>query len=370
VYTSADDGRTWRSTLGPGLGGDDCQRGDPSAAVDASGRQYVAFTVSRGCVQDDQTPYVVVAARTSTDGAWTVRRLGAKRPADFWDDYPSLAVARDGRVYAVWSRLLRWTHEGIVVSSSVDGGRTWTAPRPVDPQLSYPRLASATVGPDGTLYVAGVDARFGVWVAQSHDHGRHFELARAARLPANRAASCATASRHPTPFQGVRCVGPNPSVVASTDRVFVTYAVGWPGEAQTVRVAALDRKLRPVWRGEVAPVKARADRFWPAAAFDATTRRLWVCFYDTSGDPSRKQAWFSCSTSRDGRTWTRPRRAARDSSSPEVLWEDARVYAFGDVVGYGGYTAVTAARGVAHPLWIDTRNVGGRKQEIFGATMR
>ena len=54
----------------------------------------------------------------------------------------------------------------------------------------------------------------------------------------------------------------------------------------------------------------------------------------------------------------------------EVLWEDARVYSFGDVIGFGGYTAVTATGGKAHALWIDTRDLGGRKQEVFGATLR
>jgi hypothetical protein len=97
---------------------------------------------------------------------------------------------------------------------------------------------------------------------------------------------------------------------------------------------------------------------------------VWACFYDTSGDPSRQQAWFSCTSSRNGRRWSRPVRAARDSSSPEVLWEDARVYAFGDIIGYGGYTGLAAAGGVVHPLWIDTRDLAGNKQEIFAARLR
>ena len=58
------------------------------------------------------------------------------------------------------------------------------------------------------------------------------------------------------------------------------------------------------------------------------------------------------------------------SASPEVLWEDARVYAYGDILGYGGYTALTVARGTAHPFWIDTRDLAGKKQEVFSATVR
>jgi hypothetical protein len=96
---------------------------------------------------------------------------------------------------------------------------------------------------------------------------------------------------------------------------------------------------------------------------------LWACFYDTSGDSSRSHAWYSCTSSSDGRNWAKPVRAARDSSSPDVLWEDARVYSFGDVIGSGGTTAVAAARGTVHPLWIDTRDLDGKKQEVFGATL-
>ncbi|MFL5945107.1 MAG: ABC transporter permease subunit [Gaiellaceae bacterium] len=368
VYTSEDDGRTWTSAPGPPLGIDACARGEPSAAVDARGRQFVAFSVSGTCTAYDPVPYVVVAVRESATAPWGVHRMAAKRPADFWDDYPSLAGG-GGHVYVMWSRLLRWTYESTVVSSTTDG-RTWTRPRAIDSRLSYPRLATGTVAPDGTLYVTGVDARFGVWVAQSRDAGRTFTLRRVASLPDNRVAECSTASDHPTPFQGIRCVGPNPSVAASRDRVFVTYGMGLPGEPQGVGVRVFDSRLQRLARTMVGPSPADADRFWPASAYDASTRRLWVCFYDTSGDPSREQAWYSCTHTNDGRSWSEPVRAARDSANAEVLWEDARVYSFGDVIGFGGYTAVAATGGKAHTLWIDTRNLGGRKQEVFGATLR
>jgi peptide/nickel transport system permease protein len=369
VYASDDAGKTWKSTAGPSLGGYACSRGEPTAAIDSSGRQYVAFSVSSGCTQDDQSPYVAVATRAGPGGPWLVRRLGPNRPTDFWDDHPSVAVGGDGRVYVAWSRLLRWAYEGIVVSSSADGGRTWSNPRVVDRRLAFPRLATASVAPDGTLYVAGIDARLGVWLARSTDRGGTFHVVRVAELSGNRAADCSTAGVHPTPFQGIRCLGPNPTVVARRDRVFVTYGVGWPGEPQSVHVGVFDAALRKQWTGTVGPADAKADRFWPASALDARSRRLWTCFYDTSGDPGRAHAWYSCTSSRDGRYWATPVRAARDSASVEVLWEDARVYAYGDVIGYGGSTGVTVADGAVHPLWIDTSDPGGKRQEIFGANL-
>jgi hypothetical protein len=50
-----------------------------------------------------------------------------------------------------------------------------------------------------------------------------------------------------------------------------------------------------------------------------------------------------------------------------VLWEDARIYAFGDIIGYGGHTGLAAKDGIAHPMWIDTDEIGG--QEIFAARL-
>jgi hypothetical protein len=68
-------------------------------------------------------------------------------------------------------------------------------------------------------------------------------------------------------------------------------------------------------------------------------------------------------------SWTRPVRAAGQPASVDVLWEDARAYAFGGLIGYGGSTAVAATGGNAHPLWIDTGDLAGKKQEILGATL-
>jgi hypothetical protein len=61
--------------------------------------------------------------------------------------------------------------------------------------------------------------------------------------------------------------------------------------------------------------------------------------------------------------WAKPVRAARESASADVLWEDARVYSFGDTIGFGGSTAVAATGGSVHPLWIDTSDLegGGRR---------
>lgn len=373
VYSSADGGRSWSSKLGPYLGLDACARGEPAVAVTGDGREYVAFVVSSFCTKEDLWPYLVVATRASAHAPWTVQRVVGRSRRDLFDAKPAIAAAPDGRIYVAWSRLLKPTYATTVVSSSDDHGRHWSKPRIVSPKLVQPHLASATVEPGGTLYVAGVDARFGVWVARSGDRGRHFSLGRAGALRFdqwNDPATCSIAQKYPTPFEAIRCLGPNPTVTATGGRVHVTYSARSTNGTYDVFIVVLDPSLRVLWRGRVGPEKGMSDQFWPVSAVDPGTRTLWACYYDTSGDRSREQAWFSCAVSQDGRRWSSPVRVARASANQEVLWEDARIYEFGDMVGYGGYTGLAVSGGNAHPIWIDTRGEEGAQQEIFGARLK
>jgi len=238
-------------------------------------------------------------------------------------------------------------------------------------QASNAFLSAGAASPDEfyDLYTMDLEAE-GQWARARRRFMRHrLAVASLVILTIVFAAGFLSSWLAPYGYEQVNINAHNPSVAASNQRVYVTYGVGLPGEPQSVHTGALDRSLRPLWRGGVGPVDPKADRFWPASALDVTTGRLSVCFYDTGGDPGRSHAWYSCTSSRDGRRWAKPVRAARDFASSDVLWEDARVYAFGDAIGYGGSTGVAAAGGTVYPLWIDTSDLGGRKQEVFGATL-
>jgi hypothetical protein len=372
VYTSTDAGKTWTSRRGPPLVNiDTCAWGDPSVAIGPDGRQYVAYTEKSICTKGpDQSPYLVVAARQGPKGAWISRRITRLAVRFGFDDKPAIAVAGDGQAYVVWSRLLGPAYQTTVLSSSADGGKTWSAPRPVDRKLDQPQLVSLAAGPGRTLYIAGVDAPHGIFVGRSTDGGRRFAIKQAAPLPGNQAATCIVFGNYLLPQQAVRCLGPNPTVTTASGRVFVTYALQGASGTQDVAAAVFDAALNPLWRGRVGPPeKKKADQFWPVSAVDIRTGELWACFYDTSGDEERKKAWFTCTASRDGRSWSKPVRAAPSSSSAGVLWEDARIFGFGDSGGYGGYPGLAVSGGVAHPLWIDTSNVDGNEEEIFGSTL-
>jgi hypothetical protein len=371
VYTSTNGAKTWSRVPGPTFDPNTCAWGDPSVAVGPDGRQYVAFTEKTICAPGtDLTPYLVVGSRSGPRGRWTVRRVARPVVKFGFDDKPAISVGRDGRAYVAWSRLLGRAYQTTVVSSSADGGRTWSKPQVVSRRLVQPQLVSVAAGARGVVYVAGVDAH-GLWVGRSTDGARSFDVrSGAAPLPGSQAATCIVFGKFVLPQQAVRCLGPNPTISLAQGRVFVTYGVNGADLTQDVAIAVFDPSLRPVSHGPIGPVKKKADQFWPASAVDASTGKLWACYYDTTGDSDRKHAWFVCTSSRDGRRWSIPVRAAPPSQNPGVLWEDARIFGYGDSGGYGGYAGVAAAGGVVYPLWIDTRDVGGNQEEVFGSTLR
>jgi ABC-type dipeptide/oligopeptide/nickel transport system permease subunit len=368
LYDSSDGGRTWTSRLGPSLTPFTCAWGDPAVAFAPGGRQYVAFIEKSICRRGiGLTPYLVVASRPGPNRAWIVRRVSPPAIRDGFDDKPAITVDGTGRAYVAWSRLLGPAYETTVLSSSGDGGRTWSTPHVVDRKLSYPQWVSAAVA-GKTLYLAGVDARLGVWLARSADGGRHFTVKQAAPLALNNAANCVRNGKYVFAQQSISCLGPNPTVTVGRGRTYVTYASLSPNQTWDVGVAVFDAKLQPLWRGRIGPAETKpADQFWPTSAVDAQTGELWACFYDTTGDSERKQAWFLCSRSRDGRHWAQPVRVARQPENAFVLWADAVRAGFGDEIAYGGYPGLAVAAGIAHPMWIDARDRSHLDQEIFTA---
>ena len=371
VYSSTDGGSTWKRAAGPQWNPNTCSWGDPSVAIAPNGREYVAFTEKSICSPGtDLTPYLVVGSRRGPGGTWVVRRVARPATKFGFDDKPAISAGRDGRAYVAWSRLLHGAYQTTVVSSSADGGRTWSKPLPVDRKLVQSQLVTIAAGPPGVVYIGGVDAH-GLWVGRSVDGGRRFEVRTGiAPLPGSQAATCIVFNKFVLAQQAVRCLGPDPTLSLGKGRVFLTYGANGRDLTQDVAIVVLDRRLRTLWRGPIGPAKKKADQFWPASAFDATTGKLWACFYDTTGDSQRQHAWYSCTSSRDGRRWTKPVRAASFSENPGVLWEDARIAGYGDSGGWGGYPAVAAGGGVVHPLWIDTRDVGGNREEVFASRLR
>jgi hypothetical protein len=264
----------------------------------------------------------------------------------------------------VWTRSLSEQASATVLSSSGDGGTTWTPPVIVAPASGAPHLSTIAVGPNGEVYVAGIDARHGVWIARSTDRGTTFGAVQtAAPLRANPSANCAGQLNYsPLPTEETSCIGPNPTVLATKTGVVVVYDDVGANRTPDVLVTALDRELRPLFHAQVNPPDQGAtQQFFPAAAVDATTGVLWACWYDTAFDPNAHRAWFTCAASRNGRTWTPPERAAAAPVHVSDIYTDLRA-------STGFSPSVVADDRVAHPFWIGV-NRTSFAQDIYTAAL-
>jgi hypothetical protein len=371
-YVSTDEGRRWISTLGPPIAGESsCTRGHPAVAIDDAGREYAAYIVATYntlpstpvfCSNDIITR-LQIAVRNGPHAPWRAGTVPAPAYRYGFDDKPAIAVTASGRVYLAWSRLFSDTYETTVVSHSDDHGKTWSQPVVVSRSLELPQLVTlAAYGK--MLYVAGVDARRGIWISRTAD-GAHFEPLRTVTpLRANFASGCSIASGHPLAEQAGQCTGPNPTILVSAGRVIVTYGDITARSAQAVYAIGLDPTLhRVLFRSPRIglPASSTANQFWPAAAVDRNAHVLWLCYYDTSGSNNKRRAWFTCTASRNGRVWAAPVRASSQDSLVDSILADA--------YSYGGYVSVAAAHGVAHPAWIDTRAAADDEEDVFTAAI-
>lgn len=379
IYTSTDGGRTWRTTTThppPARRLESCAS-DPGVAIDRRGRQYYSFVRAAPC-RAGAPQHVFVVVRPGPLAPWSRPILVAPLRGARFDDKPAIAVDNSpvsrfrGRVYIAWTRIARNGTFSIVLSHSDDGGRRWSRPVKVNRTGRELTYASVAVARNGTVYVAWDDVgEFGIWMARSTDGGARFRGRRkVASFAAVTIPHCG--SGIVIPAQPRTCVNSNPIVSVDTSgrrysgRVYVSYARTEFRGRQAAHVAVFDARLRPLVADPetregrpIAPNSAArgADQFWPQSAVDPATGVVWACFYDTLGDPQRRQASYACTASRDGgRTWHEPVRAATVAS------DETQPNATGH---YGYYQGVAAANGVAHPIWTDTRDLETMGEEIY-----
>jgi hypothetical protein len=382
VYSSTDGGSTWTSGFlypPPASFVASCSS-DPGVAVDGRGRQYYSFVRTTPCRTG--RPRLYVASRAGPTGPWGPSVIVSPIPKTaILDDKPAIAVDVSpesphlDRVYVAWSRLSRRTTFGIRLSWSDDGGQHWAAPVVVNQTGDEESYASIGIARRGTVYVAWDDATtYSLKIAESTDGGRHFG-------PEHKAASFSIV---PIPHCGsgtviaaqlLSCVKANPIVSVDRSRgpragrVYVSYARTAVTGVQGIFVTVFDSRLRVIGGSPTSPAPVpvappggtettRPERFWPASAVDPSTGYLWVCFYDTSGDPTRRRVHYACTVSKDGgATWTKPVRAASLASDETVPGADARQY--------GDYEGLAVAGGVAHPIWTDSRDLATLGEEIY-----
>jgi len=127
-----------------------------SAAFDDRGRLWAVSVAGE---------YVEVRSSTDFGATWSspvkVNPVAEPVEAD-GDSRPRIAVGTGGEIYVTWTKPLAKPFTGeIRFSRSVDGGKTFSTPRPVhaDRQVITHRFDSMTITRDGRVLVAWVDKR-------------------------------------------------------------------------------------------------------------------------------------------------------------------------------------------------------------------
>jgi hypothetical protein len=392
TYASADGGATWLVGLGPKPspygGRKRCNAGDPAPAIDATGHQYLAFLAS-SCItlasladlgREFDVARLEVASRPDAASPWTVSQVYPVHSARF-DDKPAIAVDNSptsphaGRVYVAWTRITPVARTKsdrlvIVISHSDDRGVTWSRPAVVqDSATDQSTFASIALDASGTVFVSWTTVNRFVYLDHSTDGGDHFGVdvvvGETAALPAG---VCDQTGSFGIPAQVDRCITPTPMVLVDSradapERVYVTYATpDGSGRSEDVVVRSYDGLLAPLGpEHPVHPLDSRRDEFLPASAVD-DAGRLWVCFYDTAADATRRTARYTCTASTDGgATWAVPRAVA------SVASDETRKPAYS--FQYGDYAGLAVAGGVAHPIWTDSRDLLVRGEEIYATTL-
>jgi hypothetical protein len=392
TYASADGGATWRADLGPKptpYGGTKrCNAGDPAPAIDATGRQYLAFLAS-GCIAIDSLAgmdrefdiaRLEVASRANAASPWTVTQVYPVRSHRF-DDKPSLAVDRSpasphlGRVYTAWTRITPGGKSAnvkvvIVLSHSDDGGATWSRPVVVPDSAGHATsFSSIAIDANGVVFVSWLNVTGFLLIDRSTDGGDTFGTDVVVDAAVGLSGSvCDQPGSMGVPAQLKRCITSSPTVLVDSragapERVYLTYdAPDASGRSQDVMIRALDSSLVPLGPVHaVHPLDARRDEFLPASAVD-DAGRVWVCFYDTGADKLRRTVRYSCTASVDGgETWALPHPVA------SVASDETSYPAFS--FQYGDYEGVAVAGGVAHPIWTDSRDLVTRGEEIYTTTL-
>ncbi|HEU0246903.1 MAG TPA: sialidase family protein [Gaiellaceae bacterium] len=383
AYGSTDGGVTWRTTMAhrrPASVRASCSS-DPGVAIDRRGQQYYSFVRATPCTSEGKFR-VYVVSRSGPDAGWSTPVAVAPSPHARLDDKPAIAVDTSpvsrfrNRVYVAWSRVTRNAKFSIVLSHSNDRGRTWSQPVKVNRIGRELTFASIGIARDGSVYVAWDDvSNFGIYIARSTDGGAHFGRQRKlASFVAVSIPRCGSGIVIPAQLRS--CIQANPIVAVDTSggrysgRVYVSYGRTEFRGLQAAHVAVFDRTLHPLLPDPstregrpVAPTPGGqvSDQFWAQSAVDATDGTVWVCFYDTLGDPQRRKTHFTCTSSQDGgQTWASPVQAATvasDATQP------------GAANHYGYYQGLAVGNGVAHPMWTDTRDLDELGEEIYTTTL-
>ncbi len=198
-----------------------------------------------------------------------------------------------------------WTHftldkSVVYFSRSTDAGKTWSAPEEISTVPGLPRddtgaLEGFTgaVGSDSTLYVVWADGQ-GIVFTSSSDGGKTFAEPRRV---------IETAPAYFKVHDVDRANGfPEIGIDPRTNRLFVIWSDYRNGDTDVFCSTSTDRGATwtPAVRVNDDPIHDGADQFFQWLSVDPVDGSANVIFYDRRGDPEDKQATVTLARSTDG----------------------------------------------------------------------
>ena len=347
--SSRDAGRTWRSGTLPGVG----HASDPTVAFDA--RHSVWLVVTLGITNG---PTSLDVSRSTDGRTWSRAVSALSAPSAAFDKEwifcdNSATSPRRGTCYLAYTNL---RNETIALTSSSDGGVTWSPPTTVSPSGDVVDALPAAL-PDGTLVVAWLDGG-NIFAARSVDGGVTFTAP----------VRAATVRFADTP--GVRAP-PLPALdVDRTGRLLLA----WPDCRFRSNCNANDIVLATSsdgvsWSAPARVTTGSASYSTPGLAADSRTNGIVVSAQVASSAGVNRGMRFlgmAIAISRNGGTWAPTRRLEARPMRPD--WSPLA----GNAAFLGDYLAASWAGGRPFAIVpIASPPTGGRlNQSLYAATVR
>ena len=363
--SSSDSGSSWllesRTVAPAALRG----YGDTSVAYTPSGTAVMCFTASDGAgpfkYWGNNPKRNGVMIRRSPDGGrtWEPNAISVidhpGGPGSSFEDQPFIVADAQsgspyaGNLYVAWSQD-RLEDAIIVLSRSVDGGLTWSAPTRISEKAGLPRDDNGTlegvrgvVAPDGSLHLVWSEASHVVYTV-SRDGGRTFSRNRqiVEGGPFHfRAFNLSETNGYPWIGLYSRARGARPDI-------YVTWADYRNGDVDVFCIASHDgggHWGRPV-RVNNDALHNNADQLFPSLAVDPTNGAVNVLFYDRRRDAANRLADVVLARSTDGGLTFR-----------NYLLSDRSFDPVGAALGE--YTGIAAADGRVYGVWTEIVPQGG-----------
>ncbi|NVO19586.1 MAG: T9SS type A sorting domain-containing protein [Bacteroidetes bacterium] len=358
-FNTSDSSSTWGGTF-QGAGGGNS--GDPTTAIDRSGRWYVGFI--------NNTSGQSVAYSDNQGVNWTVKAVAAA-PSGFnnmldknhmWIDN-SESSPYEGNLYDAWTTFGGTNDSQIGISRSTDRGNSWSSAVHISSAVnagSHNQGVNIKTGPDGQVYV--VWAIYDAYPADEDALGMARSLdGGATYLPATRIITNIKGIRNHGVTQSMR-VNSFPSMAVDLSNgphrgnIYIVWTnVNTPGVNTGSGVEVYLIKSSDQGLSWSTPVKVNTDplgtnkqHYLPWVTCDPSNGNVSIVFYDNRNVTSTQaEAW--CAISIDAAETFTDFAVSDVAFTPSPIPNMASNY-------MGDYLGITANYGVVYPCWTDTRS--------------